>query len=469
MDRRNPPVEQTGVEVEDRVVPEGEQFNVNTVPEDYGKKPVRKEAKPKVKAGGPYKATEAKDFSQSAWDRINKQLAATEAILNNQDQYDPDVVEDAYGEMESLTKLINELDRAEKFARTVDPMVIDEYFADNEYFPEDEFDMYYKTQPLAKIVAYYRAMHKDQRFREEAEDYGYGGSGYGSSVDDSWKSASMRGENMEDVMKAKQAGLGDFKDTPESEKKEHKPAPKKEGPKIADVGSFGDGTEAESTPLPPPEPRRKQADLSGNIVKDKPLGSENNWSTNPTAPTAQIRLDEVEERPPEPEAPSPQMSLDQGWTSTAPQFDPLARVKDYGVNMFGSMQLQDWYKALMATDPTSPEYANQLKALQFRIGFDPNISELERTIYGPLLKRAEANMGVPAFKSFREEMEKSISDKDAAAGIPTGFMGTHPMTSPYKRVELGYGKDATYPFVLRNALTGEKVCDVTDNPRENSN
>ena len=77
-------------------------------------------------------------------------------------------------------------------------------------------------------------------------------------------------------------------------------------------------------------------------------------------------------------------------------------------------------------------------------------------------------MGIPAFKSFREEMEKSISDKDAAAGIPTGFMGTHPMTSPYKRVELGYGKDATYPFVLRNALTGEKVCDVTDNPRENS-
>lgn len=299
------------------------------------------------------------------------------------------------------------------------------------------------------------------------------------AMDDDQKYASMRGENMDDVMKAKakqdenQKGLGDFKDTPESEMKERAPLKPKEEPKIADITGYKDDPDAKP-PEPKVAPKRHRVDLSGPLVWRKPLDSDIKWSDNPTAPTTQVSFDEVEERPParppapEPEDPYTQLSLDQGWTSTAPQFDPLARIKDYGVNMFGSMQLQDWYKALMATDPTSPEYANQLKALQFRVGFDPNISELERATYGPLLKRAEANMGIPAFKSFREEMEKSISDKDAAAGIPTGFMGTHPMTSPYKRVELGYGKDATYPFVLRNALTGEKVCDVTDNPRENS-
>ena len=132
------------------------------------------------------------------------------------------------------------------------------------------------------------------------------------------------------------------------------------------------------------------------------------------------------------------------------------------------MRFQDWYKSLMATNPSSPEYEAQLKALEYRLGFDPNLSDLERATYAPLLKRAAANKG-PVVKSFREEMEKSISDKDAAAGVPMGFVSTRPMICPYNRVDIGYDKDATYPFELKNALTGEKICDVADKPRDSSN
>ena len=474
--QEKPPLKQTGVEVEDRFVPEENRTTLDFTPETSGQDAaVSKKEKGLVAQASAWADVVRNAEETGEWDSDELMAASTglqelvtknpQFVLKYPDLFYEEQVQEAihalqeqvheFTEEQQIENLLNNMSTTERLDFIKNDLGIDDYKERN-----GVAHAFWKnaTKQQARLIL--------QKLREWYEMQGLDADQVSSKYYD--LNASMRGENMDDVMKAKQAGLGDFKDTPESEKKEHKPAPKKKEPKVADVGSFGDGTEAESTPLPPPEPKRKQADLSGNIVKDKPLGSENTWSDNPTAPTAQIRLDEVEERPPEPEAPSPQMSLDQGWTSTAPQFDPLARIKDYGVNMFGSMQLQDWYKALMATDPTSPEYANQLKALQFRVGFDPNISELERATYGPLLKRAEANVGIPAFKSFREEMEKSISDKDAAAGIPTGFMGTHPMTSPYKRVELGYGKDATYPFVLRNALTGEKVCDVTDNPRENS-
>lgn len=69
-------------------------------------------------------------------------------------------------------------------------------------------------------------------------------------------------------------------------------------------------------------------------------------------------------------------------------------------------------------------------------------------------------------KSFREIMEERIQKADAEAGIPSGFVGMHPHKAAYKTVWLGYGKDATYPFVLKNALTGEKVCEVSDIPRD---
>ena len=161
------------------------------------------------------------------------------------------------------------------------------------------------------------------------------------------------------------------------------------------------------------------------------------------------------------------MTFDQEWASTAPGYDPAAKIKQYGVQVFGSMLMDDWIKALAMTDPNSPQHKVMADAIQYRLARDGSLSPMEKNIFTTRFKNHLVNKG-PLAKSFREEMEKSISDKDAAAGIPTGFMGTHPMTSPYKRVELGYGKDATYPFVLRNALTGEKVCDVTDNPRENS-
>ena len=69
-------------------------------------------------------------------------------------------------------------------------------------------------------------------------------------------------------------------------------------------------------------------------------------------------------------------------------------------------------------------------------------------------------------KSFREIMEERIQKADAEAGIPSGYIGMHPHKAAYKTVWLGYGKDATYPFVLKNALTGEKVCEVSDIPRD---
>lgn len=69
-------------------------------------------------------------------------------------------------------------------------------------------------------------------------------------------------------------------------------------------------------------------------------------------------------------------------------------------------------------------------------------------------------------KSFRDIMEESIRKADADSGIPNGFIGIHPMKSSYKHVWLGYGKDATYPFTLKNAETGEVVCEVSDEPRE---
>ena len=69
-------------------------------------------------------------------------------------------------------------------------------------------------------------------------------------------------------------------------------------------------------------------------------------------------------------------------------------------------------------------------------------------------------------KSFREIMEERIQKADAEAGIPSGYIGMHPHKAAYRTVWLGYGKDATYPFVLKNALTGEKVCEVSDIPRD---
>ena len=69
-------------------------------------------------------------------------------------------------------------------------------------------------------------------------------------------------------------------------------------------------------------------------------------------------------------------------------------------------------------------------------------------------------------RPFREIMEERIQKADAEAGIPSGFVGMHPHKAAYKTVWLGYGKDATYPFVLKNALTGEKVCEVSDIPRD---
>ena len=63
-------------------------------------------------------------------------------------------------------------------------------------------------------------------------------------------------------------------------------------------------------------------------------------------------------------------------------------------------------------------------------------------------------------------MEERIQKADAEAGIPSGYIGMHPHKAAYKTVWLGYGKDATYPFVLKNALTGEKVCEVSDIPRD---
>lgn len=71
-------------------------------------------------------------------------------------------------------------------------------------------------------------------------------------------------------------------------------------------------------------------------------------------------------------------------------------------------------------------------------------------------------------KSFREEMEESIRKADADSGIPSGYVGTHPMKSPYKHVWLGYDRDANYPFTLRNAETGEVVCEVSDTPRDST-
>ena len=72
----------------------------------------------------------------------------------------------------------------------------------------------------------------------------------------------------------------------------------------------------------------------------------------------------------------------------------------------------------------------------------------------------------PSQKSFREIMEERIQKADAEAGIPSGYIGMHPHKAAYRTVWLGYGKDATYPFVLKNALTGEKVCEVSDIPRD---
>ncbi len=80
------------------------------------------------------------------------------------------------------------------------------------------------------------------------------------------------------------------------------------------------------------------------------------------------------------------------------------------------------------------------------------------------LQNKQASMGDS--KPFREIMEERIQKADAEAGIPSGYIGMHPHKAAYKTVWLGYGKDATYPFVLKNALTGEKVCEVSDIPRD---
>lgn len=474
--QEKPPVEQTGVEVEDRIVPEENRTTLDFTPETSGQDAaVSKKEKGLVAQASAWADVVRNAEETGEWDSDELMAASTglqelvtknpQFVLKYPDLFYEEQVQEAihalqeqvheFTEEQQIENLLNNMSTTERLDFIKNDLGIDDYKERN-----GVAHAFWKnaTKQQARLIL--------QKLREWYEMQGLDADQVSSKYYD--LNASMRGENMDDVMKAKQSGLGDFKDTPESEKKEHKPTPKKEGPKIADISGYEDDPEGGSAPAEP-ELRRRQSELDVGFAKEAPAGldSANTWSENPTAPTAQVKLDQVEDRV-VPEAPSPQMTFDQEWASTAPGYDPAAKIKQYGVQVFGSMLMDDWIKALAMTDPNSPQHKVMADAIQYRLARDGSLSPMEKNIFTTRFKNHLVNKG-PLAKSFREEMEKSISDKDAAAGIPTGFMGTHPMTSPYKRVELGYGKDATYPFVLRNALTGEKVCDVTDNPRENSN
>lgn len=97
---------------------------------------------------------------------------------------------------------------------------------------------------------------------------------------------------------------------------------------------------------------------------------------------------------------------------------------------------------------------------------NPMNDKFQMTTYDYLMPDRIKNIYSDTSKSFREIMEERIQKADAEAGIPSGYIGMHPHKAAYKTVWLGYGKDATYPFVLKNALTGEKVCEVSDIPRD---
>lgn len=503
-----PTTEQTDVNVEDKTVSPDQQFSADYTPEGYGenkgtgttsdkpmteaeamdarlkkeeekqKKQAKADAKLKEKVIGWQKVMEdAEDGLIDIDDPVFQEASAGlqevyrnyRFIVNNYDLFDENLVREA---TEALSSGYHDMQDEQDIRNVRENMSQDEQmdFVENDIGEDDYKEVSGVSSAKRKNAVKQRARliskkRKDWGKDQMLDDQAASGELYN-------KYTSMRGENMDDVMKAKvkqdgkQKGLGDFKDTPESERKERAPLKPKEGPKVADIGSFEDDPNAEA---PEPELRRRQSELDVGFAKETPQGldSENTWSDNPTAPTAQVKLDQVEDRV-VPQAPSPQMSLDAGWTSTAPGYDPVKKIKEFGVQLFGSMQMDDWIKALRMTRPGTPEYDAMARAIQYRVDRDPSFSPMERNIYGTHMKNALVNKG-PLVKSFREEMEKSISDKDAAAGVPMGFMGTHPMICPYNRVDIGYDKDATYPFELRNALTGKKICDVADTPRENSN
>lgn len=163
------------------------------------------------------------------------------------------------------------------------------------------------------------------------------------------------------------------------------------------------------------------------------------------------------------------MSYDEIGSRYADIMDDPVAVNNMFMNDLSFRQIVD----LIRNGAFTPEQVNQFigftpyKAPTAQVGSDIGvIGDMSAGDRGSTDALGDKRASMAESRPFREIMEERIQKADAEAGIPSGFVGMHPHKAAYKTVWLGYGKDATYPFVLKNALTGEKVCEVSDIPRD---
>ncbi|MDY4921016.1 MAG: hypothetical protein SO119_08120, partial [Phascolarctobacterium sp.] len=240
--QEKPPLKQTGVEVENRIVPEENRTTLDFTPETSGQDAaVSKKEKGLVAQASAWADVVRNAEETGEWDSDELMAASTglqelvtknpQFVLKYPDLFYEEQVQEAihalqeqvheFTEEQQIENLLNNMSTTERLDFIKNDLGIDDYKERN-----GVAHAFWKnaTKQQARLIL--------QKLREWYEMQGLDADQVSSKYYD--LNASMRGENMDDVMKAKQAGLGDFKDTPESEKKEHKPAPKKKEPKVAD-------------------------------------------------------------------------------------------------------------------------------------------------------------------------------------------------------------------------------------------